>query len=541
MSNYTADISSELNQIKNAKYGEEVRDSIVSAIRKINTVTEEFTTAMNAIVAEIQEAAADDDITPIDTSVLADYATKEYVDGSVKGSDALYRCDLVQAAVSSMTKGKTVDNTGAIVDADGHYFMSDVLITPSLDITIKSKTTSLKIGYAEYRDDTGAFRSVVAPDSQGAGSSLTIGHHIFSTYHYSYRLLFYLANTTESSANYIQSQVLTTYARLDILEDEIENLPPSVTPDLSGYLTKAEFNQAMVNYADVNDVDPYTVLANSLVWKKKAGTSGAVVDGDYHYYVSSKIICPSRDITIECDMSNVHLGYIRYYNDGEYVSEVLPDREDATNSIEMPSITIGSRKYCYRLLLYLPSSSDMDRTLWLRSQFNTLYGRVDGIADSVTGLEESVAGLEPAYLQLSADRAPLALSNNVEAVIPFDTIDVVSGSAISMNGNYALISESGVYEITAVCDLTGFNTYNLTATLEIKHQPEYVTSWTSDVKQWAYPPKDPYYMQVGPIIMEYDAGDNIEVVVNLASDDSLTTLGYVSLHGNNTYLLIRKL
>lgn len=539
MANYTADISSELNQIKNAKYGEEVRDSIVSAIRKINTVTEDFTTAINAIVAEIQEAAADEGITPIDTSVLADYATKEYVDLAVNGQDVLYRCDLIQAAMSSLTQGKTVDNTGAIVDADGHHFMSDVFIDPSQDLTVMSSDTSLFLGYAIYRSDTKQFVALNVNGEHG-DNTITIATSMLTGYHYVYKLLLYWDVTADASPEFIRRHVHTTYSRLDLLEDAIDSLTPGGSPDLSGYLTKAEFNQEMVNYANINDVDPYTVLANSLVWKKKAGSSGAVVDGDFHYYVSSKIICPSRDIVIKCDMSTARLGYIAYYNDGSYFSEVLPDREGATNSISMPAITIGNRNRCYRLLLYLPASSDMDRTLWLRGQFNTLYGRVDSAENGISDLEEDISSLQPAYLQMSLGTLT-SLHNGVECVVPFDTIDAAEGSSISQSGNAVLISESGKYEVTAVCGLTGLQQNISSAVLEVKHMADGGDAWQSDIKHYAYPENSPYFMQAGPIIKEYETGDTVEASVTLASSSSTDVLGNLSSAANYTYLLIRKL
>lgn len=90
MPNYTADINSELNKIKNAKYGEEVRDSIVSAIRKINESTGEFLTIDDVNLLLLRE-------------------------------DLLYKYDLVQTAVSSLSQGGTINSSGATVTTDGHY------------------------------------------------------------------------------------------------------------------------------------------------------------------------------------------------------------------------------------------------------------------------------------------------------------------------------------------------------------------------------------------------------------------------------------
>lgn len=541
MSNYTADITSELNSIKNAKYGEEVRDSIISAIRKINTVTEEFTTAINAIVSEIQEAAAEESITPIDTSVLSDYATKDYVDSLVNGSDAIYRLDLVQAAMSSVTQGKTVNSSGEIIDTDDDYYMSDILITPSQSLKIISENSSFTLGYAIYRDDTNAFISLTSPVREGAGQEIVLTPPVFNDRHYAYRILIHSNLQTAPSVNYVKAGIHTTYSRLDMLEEAIESITPGGSPDLSGYLTKAEFNQEMVNYADVNDVDPFTVLANSLVWKKKAGTSGAVVDGDYHYYASSKIICPSRDITITCDISDACLGYISYSSDGTYKSQLLPDGGSASNSVTMHAITTGDTSRCYRLLLYLPSYSDMDRTLWLRSQFNTLYGRVDDMVDSVSDLEEDVSSLQPAYLQMSLGASPELIHNGTDLVVPFNTIDAVAGTAVSKTDSYAMISESGNYEVTAVCGITGVYSNTESAILKVKHSAQGSSSWQNDVIFRATPYGDPFFMKAGPVIVNYDAGDTIEAVITMSTSDSQDIMGYASNSTSYTYLLIRKL
>lgn len=434
-----ADISKELKQFKEAAYGENVRDAMISAISKINVIAEKDTyQATKDFLAEyleknpITKAALiasmnfegnetvlweGDEYYRGQTFTLSDDCRNyDYID--------IYTYDRGQNAVKTfpsscfddqktvMLRSTNVPDYGTsttaadfqvsemiikIIATEGTIYDAEQILSNyngsgvNTRVVVESTTTSTSVMH--LRKIVGRMLTSNAEVEDLRNSALTTedyesaGQAVRAQFVYLYNLL-----------EAINKEVMGIRIPCDGIGAETEYAYAGMAVReqvrlLKEMIDEINAKENPVNF--VNSCDPRSLFIANLQKGKAIDSTGKVVDSDNQHYVADVLIEPTKNFNLVVLDSQIHVGYAIYRSDtGALVRIKEPDESAYLKYVKIPSMLFSSYHYVYKISLYTDAERSLD---YIKTQLKQTWYMADE--------HEAKAEVTPVVLKTTSDMA----------------------------------------------------------------------------------------------------------------------------------------
>lgn len=434
-----ADISKELKQFKEAAYGENVRDALVSAINKINTVAE--TGTYQATIDFLTEYLEEHPITKAALIASMNLEENETVlwEGDIyyrgqtftlsddcRSYDYIdfYTYDRGKNAVMSFPSSH-FDNNGVVnlrstnvPNYDTSQTAADFQVS---EMVIKIDGTDGTIYDAEQilsnHNESVANTRVIVDDTVSIASVMRIQKVVgrLLTSNAEVEDLRNSILTTEdydSAGEAVRAQFSYLYGIAEGTQTEVEGIriPSEFVTDvqeyqnagmavreqvriLKGMIDEINAKEAPVSF--VNSCDPRSLIIANLQRGKAIDSTGKVVDSDNQHYVADVLIEPTKNFNLVVLDNQIHVGYALYRSDtGAFVRVKEPDESAYQKKVLIPIMNFTSYHYVYKISLYTDAERSLD---YIKTQLKQTWYMADE--------HEAKAEVTPVVLRTTSDMA----------------------------------------------------------------------------------------------------------------------------------------